>query len=94
MARQIVSSLGHSRARQFLDILELDILSVIGLTGKPSHELDRDDELALVHAVQVVSDANDAIGWGEETDEDIDDADRARTRRRLVEPLRRELGST
>jgi hypothetical protein len=93
-ARQIVSSLGHSRARQFLDILEQgDILSVIGLTGKPFHELDKNEAAALLHAVQVVSDAADAIGWGEGTDEDIDDSDRARMHRRLAEALRRELGS-
>jgi hypothetical protein len=40
-----------------------------------------------------VSDAADAIGWGEGTDEDIDDSDRARMHRRLAEALRRELGS-
>ena len=94
-ARQIVSSLGRGRARRFLDILEQgDILSVIGLTGKPFRELDKDEAAALVGAAQVVSDAEDAIGWGEETDEDIDDAAGARMRRRLVEALRRELGST
>jgi hypothetical protein len=73
---------------------EDDIRSVIGPTGKPLHELDKDEQAAMAHSLQVVSDAADAIGWDEGTYEGIDRAGRARMRRRLAETLRRELGST
>jgi hypothetical protein len=93
-ARQIVASLGHDRARQCLDLIEQDdIRSVISQTGRP---LDRDEELALLDKLQLLSaasDALDAIAWDAGTYADIDDAGRARMRRRLGEAMRRELGS-